>query len=262
MTDLDVTIAAMVPQLSKLQIELFADGADLRDIERLAADPIICGFTTNPTLMRKAGVVDYESFARAAAEIAGDRPISFEVFSDDFKEMERQAAEIADWGNNVFVKIPVTDTRGRSSCDLVRRLAGRGVRLNVTALTTCEQVEEVAAALDPHVPSFVSLFAGRIADTGRDPIPMIQRSLETTGALPAARLIWASPREVLNIFQADAVGCDVITLTPDLLAKLALIGKDLAAVSADTVSMFHDDAVDAGYAIDTATNPRSVAYLD
>lgn len=246
----DVEITEIAPALADLEIELFADGADLGDIERLAADPAIRGFTTNPTLMRKAGVTDYEEFARAAAEIAGDRSISFEVFSDEFDEMERQALMISEWGPNVYVKIPVTTTSGAPSAPVVQRLASLGVKLNVTALATVAQVEMVASWLSPEVPSFVSLFAGRIADTGRDPLPYVRRSLKVLEPLPAARLIWASPRELLNVFQADAVGCHVITVTSDVLAKLGLIGKDLAAVSLSTVGMFYDDALAAGYSVD------------
>jgi transaldolase len=239
-----------VPDLASLRVALFADGADLREIERLAADPIIRGFTTNPSLMRKAGVTDYERFARAAAEIAGDRPISFEVFSDDCLEMEQQARAISGWGSNVFVKIPVTDTCGQRTSSVIRRLVAEGIQLNVTALATVLQVEQVAACLAPEMPSFVSLFAGRIADTGRDPIPLIEAGLDILRGVPAARLIWASPREILNIFQADAVGCHVITVTSELLAKLGLVGKDLTAFSLETVRMFHDDALSAGYMID------------
>jgi transaldolase len=250
MTGANVKIAELAPTLESLRVELFADGADLRDIERLAADPLIKGFTTNPTLMKKAGVTDYERFARAAAEIAGERPISFEVFSDDFAEMEGQALAISGWGENVFVKIPVSDTKGTFAGDLIRRLSERGTKLNVTALATVEQVEQVAACLAPDAPSFVSLFAGRIADTGRDPVPYIRASVALLEPLPQGRLIWASPRELLNVVQADAAGCHVITATSDVLAKLTLIGKDLKTYSLETVRMFHDDAEAAGYAVE------------
>jgi transaldolase len=236
--------------IEQLRVELFADGANLAEIERLAADPRIRGFTTNPTLMRKAGITDYVAFARAAAALVEDRPISFEVFSDDFAEMESQAHAIASWGHNVYVKIPVTDTQGRSCASVVRSLTARGVKLNVTALMTVAQVEEVAGCLEPEVPSFVSVFAGRIADTGLDPMPIMGDSVSALAHLPHARLIWASPRELLNVFQADAVGCDVITATSDVLAKLSSVGKDLTVFSLETVRMFYDDANGAGYAID------------
>lgn len=238
--------------LSSLRVAVFADGADLETLRRLGDDPLISGFTTNPTLMRKAGVTDYEEFARAAAEIAGDRPISFEVFSDEFDEMERQASVIAGWGASVYVKVPVTDTHGRPSEAVVRRLAARGIKLNVTALTTVAQVERVAGWLEPGVPSFVSLFAGRIADTGRDPVPLIGESLQALEALPSSKLIWASPREVLNVIQASEAGCHVITATADVLAKLHLLGKDLEEFSLETVQMFHADAAAAGYRIETS----------
>lgn len=233
-----------------LTVELFADGANLGEIESLAANPLIRGFTTNPTLMRKAGVVDYVEFARAAAALVGNRPISFEVFSDDFDEMEQQAAAIASWGDNVYVKIPVTDTKGAPCSRVVRNLASQGVKLNVTALMTVAQVEEVATWLEPEVPSFVSVFAGRIADTGRDPMPIMKDSVAALAHVPTARLIWSSPRELLNIFQANAVGCHVITATADVLAKLASVGKDLTQFSLETVRMFYDDAQAAGYELD------------
>lgn len=240
---------AGVPTLDSLAIELWADCADLEHLTRLAADPRIKGFTTNPTLMRKAGVLDYEAFAHQALAIAGDRPISFEVFSDDFDEMAQQARTIASWPGNVFVKIPVTDTAGRSAAPLISALAADGINLNVTALTTVEQVEQVGQALDPRTPAYVSVFAGRIADTGRDPMPYMQESLDILSSLPLAQLIWASPRELLNIFQANALGCHVITVTPDVLAKLGLVGKDLSLFSVETVRMFYDDAAAAGFTI-------------
>jgi transaldolase len=248
--------------LTSLRVAVFVDGADLDALRRLAADPLIRGFTTNPTLMRKAGITDYEAFARSAAEIAGERPISFEVFSDEFDEMERQAEVIAGWGENVFVKVPVTDTRGTSSDDVVRRLSARGIKINVTALATVAQVERVAGWLEPGVPSFVSLFAGRIADTGRDPVPFIRQSVEVLESMPTAKLIWASPREVLNIFQANDVGCDVITATTDILAKLHFVGKDLDAFSLETVQMFHADAAAAGYQIETTPSVMVAAGGD
>jgi transaldolase len=231
-------------------VKLFADGADLPGIARLAQEPLIRGFTTNPTLMRKAGVRDYRRFAHEVLAVVGDRPVSFEVFADDFAEMERQAVELASWGEPVYVKIPVTNTAGEFSGPLIRRLSAAGVKLNVTALTTPEQVAAVGECLAPNTKSFVSLFAGRIADTGRDPVPLVAKAVALLQARPLAELIWASPRELLNVVQADAVGCHVITLTSDLLAKLPLIGKDLTEFSLDTVRMFRQDALQAGFSID------------
>ena len=237
------------PSVEGLSVELFADGADLEALRRLAALPYIAGFTTNPTHMRKAGIVNYEVFARDAVEIAGDRPISFEVFADDFQEMIDQARTIASWGPNIFVKIPVTDTTGRSTAEAIRYLSGDGVQLNVTALMTVAQTEDVVGALEPEVPSFVSIFAGRVADTGRDPVPIIRAALDVMTQAPAARLIWASPRELLNIFHADEIGCHVITITSDLLGKLHLVGKDPTEFSLETVRMFYEDAAAAGFQI-------------
>jgi transaldolase len=217
---------------------------------RLYRHPNISGFTTNPTLMRKAGITDYEGFAREVAAAIPDRPISFEVFSDDFEEMERQALKIASWGENVFVKIPVTNTRGESARRLVCRLSGRGVQLNVTALMTLEQVMEAARAMSSCRAGYMSVFAGRIADTGRDPVPMMREAVEILEEQGNLQLIWASPREVLNVFQADSIGCHVITATRDILDKLHIIGKPLDAYSLETVKMFRDDAVKAGYYID------------
>ena len=234
---------------SELRVKLFADGADLSVIRQMAANPLIKGFTTNPTLMKKAGVTDYAAFAKEMLAIVPDRPISFEVFSDDFSEMASQALEIASWGTNVFVKLPVTNTAGTFAGPLIAALAGRGVQLNVTALLTVAQVEQVAAVLSPSVASYISVFAGRIADTGVDPMPIMRQSLDLMRRLPKAELIWASPRELLNVVQADDVGCHVITATSDVLAKLPLIGKDLAAFSLDTVKMFRQDAVSAGFSI-------------
>lgn len=236
-----------------LRVKLFADGADLDVIRTMAANPLITGFTTNPTLMRKAGIVDYVAFARQMLTIVPDRPISFEVFSDDFAEMEQQAREIASWRSNVFVKIPITNTRGESAAPLVARLSRAGVQVNVTAILTERQVAEIAAALSPATASFVSIFAGRIADTGVDPVPLIARSLDLLRGLPLAQVIWASPRELLNVFQADAVGCHVITATPDVLNKLSLVGKDLTTFSLETVEMFRRDALAAGFSIPVST---------
>jgi transaldolase len=235
--------------LDDLKVRLFADGADLDSIVALAANPRISGFTTNPTLMRKAGVTDYVAFARQVLGCIGRRPISFEVFSDDFAEMELQALEIASWGPNVNVKIPVTNTRGDFSGPLITRLSLAGVSLNVTAVMTLDQIRAVVGALAGTAPAFVSVFAGRIADTGRDPVPLMRQAVAIVEQRPRTELIWASPRELLNVFQADAVGCHVITATPDVLAKLALVGKDLTTYSLETVEMFRRDAVVAGYDI-------------
>ena len=230
-----------------LKIKLFADGADTRGMVEMYRLPWIEGFTTNPTLMRKAGVTDYRAFAREVLAAIPDRPISFEVFSDEFDDMDRQAREIASWGGNVYVKIPVTNTRGESSRELVRRLSSDGVKLNVTAVFTLDQIREVVAQLDPDTAAYVSVFAGRIADTGRDPVPHMAEALAIVRRCASAELIWASPRELLNVFHAESIGCDVITLTNDLLAKLASCGKDLATFSLETVQMFRDDAAAAGY---------------
>ena len=233
--------------LADLRVKLFADGADRAAMLELYANPLIAGFTTNPTLMRKAGVTDYRRFARDLLELVPDRPISFEVFADDFAEMEEQAVEIASWADNVFVKIPVTNCRAEPSHDLLRRLAYAGVRVNATALMTVQQVESVSACLSEAPAGFVSLFAGRIADTGRDPVPYVAEAVTILDAYPNLELIWASPRELLNIFQADVVGCHVITATMDILRKLHLVGKDLEQFSLETVQMFYDDARIAGY---------------
>ena len=245
--------------VNDLRVKLFADGADLAVMAQMVANPLIKGFTTNPTLMRKAGVSDYAAFAREALAIVPDRPISFEVFSDDFGEMERQAMEIASWGANVFVKIPITNTKRQSSAALVSRLAAAGVQLNVTAILTEAQVAEIAKALSPRTACFVSVFAGRIADTGVDPVPVIVRSLALLRHLPKADVIWASPRELLNVFQADAVGCHVITATADVLNKLSLVGKDLTDYSLETVEMFRRDAVAAGFGIPVSAPARERA---
>ena len=231
----------------QLRIKIFADGADKAAMLEMYRNPLIAGFTTNPTLMRKAGITDFESFARDILSEIPDRPISFEVFSDDFAEMERQARLIARWGDNVYVKIPVTDTKGNSAVPLVEKLAGEGIKLNVTALLTVEQVRVVAAALAGGAPSYVSLFAGRIADAGVDPIPLARESLEILAPHQQLELIWASPREILNIVQADELGVHVITVTNDLLAKLPSLGKDLTQFSLETVQMFHRDAAAAGF---------------
>jgi transaldolase len=230
-----------------LRVKIFADGADTRGMIDLYKKPYIRGFTTNPTLMHKAGIRDYRAFAREVLDAIPDRPISFEVFSDDFAEMARQACEIASWGTNVNVKIPVTNTEGKPSYELVRDLSSRGISLNVTAVFTLDQVRDVVAHLDPRTPVYISVFAGRIADTGRDPITHMEAALKLVRQHPRAELIWASPRELLNVFHADAIGCDIITVTNDLLAKLDGCGKDLGQFSLETVKMFRDDAVKAGY---------------
>jgi transaldolase len=228
--------------IEQLRVKIFADGADKAGILEMYQRPYVRGFTTNPTLMRKAGIADYEFFARDVVQAVPDRPISFEVFSDDFDEMHRQALRIAEWGEQVYVKIPVTNTKRESAVPLVRALAKRGVRQNVTALMTLAQVEAVAEALAGGPPSVVSVFAGRIADTGRDPMPIMAAAVETLKRYPNVELIWASPRELLNVFQADEVGCHIITATNDILKKLSLVGKDLDAYSLETVKMFYDDA--------------------
>jgi transaldolase len=237
--------------INQLKVKVFADGADLKGIAALAANPLIQGFTTNPTLMRKAGVSDYAAFSREVLGIIGGRPVSFEVFSDDFAEMERQAREIASWGPNVYVKIPVTNTKREFAGPLIRRLAQAAVQLNVTALMTNDQVRDVVANLSPSVASYVSVFAGRVADTGRDPVPLMAEAVRILQSNPKAELIWASPRELLNIFHADTVGCHVITVTHDILGKLNLVGKDLGDYSLDTVKMFYNDAQAAGFSIAT-----------
>jgi len=234
-------------KIEELNVKIFADGADKAGMLEMYARPYVQGFTTNPTLMRKAGVADYRAFAKEILRAIPDRPISFEVFSDEFVEMERQALEIAGWGTNVFVKIPVTNTRREPSNDLVRRLARAGVKLNVTALMTLDQVRMIGECLAGGPESYVSVFAGRVADTGRDPVPHMAAAVELLGSLPNIELIWASPRELLNIFQADSVGCHVITVTNDVLKKLDLVGRDLDDYSLDTVKLFHRDARLAGY---------------
>lgn len=236
-------------RLTDLRTKIFADGAELAGMLMMYREAHIKGFTTNPTLMRKAGISDYRAFARQVVTCIPDRPISFEVFSDEFAEMERQALEIATWGEHVYVKIPVTNTRREPAYDLIRRLSHAGVKLNVTALMTLAQVRSVVEALTGGAPSNVSVFAGRIADTGYDPLPLMKAALEIIAAEPAAELIWASPREVLNVFQAEEIGCHIITVTNDILKKLSLIGKDLGDYSPETVKMFYDDARAAGYRI-------------
>jgi transaldolase len=238
--------------LEDLKTKIYADGAELAGMRELYAKPFVKGFTTNPTLMRKAGIRDYAAFAHEVVAAIPDRPISFEVFSDEFAEMERQARHIATWGEHVYVKIPVTNTRREPAYDLIHRLAHAGVKVNVTAIMTLEQVRSVVAALQGGAPSNVSVFAGRIADTGFDPVPLMREAVEILKDEPRAELIWASPRELLNVFQADEIGCHIITVTHDILKKLSLVGKDLGDYSLDTVKMFHDDAQAAGFSLEAA----------
>lgn len=245
-----------MPALDELKVKIFADGADLGVISQLSGNPLIKGFTTNPTLMRKANVEHYRAFAHDVLRIVDDRPVSLEVFSDDFDEMELQALEIASWGRNVYVKIPVSTTWGEFSGPLIKRLTGAGVQVNVTALMTVGQVARVLENLTDDTRSFVSVFAGRIADTGRDPVPTMAEAVSLLRQHPGAELIWASPRELLNIFQADAAGCHVITVTTDVLAKLRMVGKDLETLSLETVRMFREDAVKAGYTISVSGQRR------
>ena len=238
-----------MPATDKLGVKIFADGADLDGILKMYQNPMIKGFTTNPTLMHKAGISDYEVFARRLLAAVPDRPVSLEVFADEFDEMERQAKVIASWGKNVNVKIPVTNTKREFSGPLISELSRSGVAVNVTAVMTIDQVRQITDSLAMATPAIISIFAGRIADTGVDPIPLMVEALKVMKARPKAELIWASPRELLNIFQADAIGCHIITVTNDVLAKLALVGKNLEAYSLETVEMFRRDAVAAGYAI-------------
>ena len=239
--------------IADLKVKLFADGADRASILELYSKPWIQGFTTNPTLMRHAGVTDYERFARDILRAIPDRPISFEVLADDFEEMEWQAQQIASWGPNVYVKVPITNTLGASSLDLVSRLSHAGMQINVTAILTLDQVRAAGDALAGGAPSYVSVFAGRVADTGRDPLPLMAAAVDVLRSQPQIQLIWASPRELLNVFQAESVGCPIITSTADVLKKLSLIGKDLDEYSLDTVKMFFSDARKAGF---TLARPR------
>jgi transaldolase len=235
------------PAVSQLRVKLFADGAEKAGMLEMYANPHIQGFTTNPTLMRKAGITDYRAFSCDILAAIPDRPMSLEVFADEFDEMERQAREITTWGPNVYVKIPVSNTRREPAYDLVHRLSRDGVKLNVTAILDMEQVRQVVQALAGGAASYVSVFAGRIADTGRDPVPMMTTCVDLLRPHPQMELIWASPRELLNVFQADAVGCHIITATNDILKKLSLVGKDLADYSLETVKMFADDAAKSGF---------------
>ncbi|MEI7643298.1 MAG: transaldolase [Chloroflexales bacterium] len=233
--------------IDDLRVKIFADGANKAGMLEMYDRSYIKGFTTNPTLMRQAGISDYRAFARDILRSIPDRPISFEVFSDEFEEMERQARMIAEWGEHVYVKIPVTNTRREPSYELIRHLSGAGIKLNITALMTLDQVRHVVEHVAGGTPCCISVFAGRVADTGRDPVPMMAAAVELLRAAPQAELIWASPRELLNVFQADVIGCHIITVTNDILKKLALIGKDLSDFSLETVQMFYNDATQAGY---------------
>jgi transaldolase len=233
--------------LDRIRTKIFADGADLDGIVALAREPHVSGFTTNPTLMWKAGLTDYEEFGRRILAEIDELPISFEVFADESPEMRRQAERIATWGDNVYVKIPVSNTRGESMADLAGALSGDGIKVNITALFTPRQVAEITGAVAGGAPSYLSVFAGRIADAGVDPVPIMHEALEIMAEAPRAELIWASPRELLNLVQADAIGCHVITMTHDLLVKLPSLGKDLDEFSLETVRMFHRDAAQAGF---------------
>lgn len=237
----------MTALVTDLKIKLFADGADLQGMLEMNAKPFIQGLTTNPTLMRKVGITDYRQFSKEILKEITVKPISFEVFSDDLDEMQRQGLEIASWGENVYVKIPVTTTKGESTVSVVEHLTNQSVKVNVTALMTEKQVRHVLEALNPSTPSCISVFAGRIADTGRNPVPIMTAVLELLKSNKNCELIWASPRELLNVFQADEIGCHIITATNDILNKLELVGYDLTAYSLDTVRMFHRDALEAGF---------------
>jgi transaldolase len=238
-----------VPKVTDLKIKIYSDGADIDSIIEAQNKGLVKGFTTNPTLMAKAGITNYMVFAQEVLKVVTDKSVSFEVFSDEFDEMREQALKLAALADNVYVKIPVTNTKKVSSAPLIKQLSQKGLKLNVTAILSIRQVKEVAAALNPDVPSIVSVFAGRIADTGRDPIPIMQASLEILKGNPKAELLWASPREVLNVIQAEQVGCHIITITPDLLAKAAKFGMDLEELSLDTVKMFYNDAAKSGFRI-------------
>jgi transaldolase len=238
-----------MPRIENLKIKIFADGADLKGILEMKENPLISGFTTNPTLMRKAGIANYEVFARTVLEKVTEHPVSFEVFADDFPTMIRQGRVIASWGKNVNVKIPVMNTKGEFSGAVLRALVMEGVKLNVTAIMHTDQVHAVTKMLDPAIPAIVSVFAGRVADTGIDPVPLMSKCKEILASRPKAELLWASPRELLNIFQADEAGCHIITVSHELLAKLSLIGKDLDEYSLETVQMFYRDAVASGFEI-------------
>lgn len=236
-----------MPSVKELKIKIFADGANVTEMKKVYSEGIVKGFTTNPTLMKKDGVKDYVAFAKDVLSEIKDMPISFEVFTDDFESMERQAREIGSWGDNVFIKIPITNTKGEPSYELIKKLSDDGMKLNITAILTLEQIKNVSKSINEETPAIVSLFAGRIADTGRDPIPYIKESLNILKGNSNAELLWASSRELLNIFQAEECGCHIITVTNDLLKKLQMVNKDLKELSLDTVKMFYNDASSAGY---------------
>jgi transaldolase len=245
----EIAVRQAVKQIHDLKVEIFADGADKAGMLEMYAKPFVKGFTTNPTLMRKAGVSNYETFAKDIIAAIPDRSISFEVFADDFVEMERQARRITKWGKNVSVKIPISNTKNESSVGLIRKLSHDGIALNITALCTLDQVQDVLDAVKGGAPCYVSLFAGRVADTGRDPVPLMTAAIKKLKAAPNTKLIWASPRELLNIFQADEIGCHVITVTNDILKKLPLVGKNMNEYSLETVKMFYEDGRAAGYSL-------------
>jgi transaldolase len=247
--------------VSELKVQIFADGADKASMLELYRQPYIKGFTTNPTLMRKAGVTDYERFAREIVRSIPDRPISFEVFADDEIEMERQARKIARWATNIYVKIPVTNTRREPMYNLIRRLSADGIQVNATAVLALDQVGHIAEALRGGAPSYISVFAGRVADTGRDPVPVMKSALELMAPEPKTQLVWASPRELLNIFQADEIGCHIITVTSDVLKKVSLVGKDLHEYSLETVRMFHNDAAHSNFTLELRREERPVGSL-
>jgi transaldolase len=250
-----------VKSVHELKVLIFADGADQAGMLELYRQPYIKGFTTNPTLMRKAGVKDYERFAREILDRIADRPICFEVFADEEPEMERQARQIAGWASNVYVKIPVTNTRRQPMYRLIHRLSAEGIQVNGTALLTLDQLRHVAQALEGGAPSYISVFAGRIADTGRDPVPVMKSALEIMAPNRKCQLVWASPRELLNIFQADEIGCHVITATSDVLKKIPIIGRDLHDYSLETVQMFHNDAARSGYKLETVEEEQPVGLV-
>jgi len=247
--------------VSELKVQIFADGADKASMLELYRQPYIKGFTTNPTLMRKAGVTDYERFAREILRSIPDRPISFEVFADDETDMERQARKIARWAANVYVKIPVTNTRREPMYNLIRRLSAEGIQVNATAVLALDQVGHIAEALRGGASSYISVFAGRVADTGRDPVPLMKSALELMAPEPKTQLVWASPRELLNIFQADEIGCHIITVTSDVLKKISLVGKDLHEYSLETVRMFHNDAAHSKFTLELTREERPVGSL-
>ena len=238
-----------IPRLNQLRIKIFSDGADLDSIQEACQKKVVHGFTTNPTLMAHAGVTNYLTFAKEVLRMVPDLPVSFEVFADDFEGMRRQAFILNELADNVYVKIPITNTKDESSCPLIHDLSQQSIKLNITAMMTLEQIRAVAAALDPRTSAFVSVFAGRIADAGRDPLPVMQEALYILKPLPKAELLWASPREALNILQADQIGCHIITVTPELLAKAKNFGKDLNEFSLDTVKMFYNDAIKSGFSL-------------